>query len=34
MQQIWIEDVGSLPHEEKPDIVTGYIRGWLRKHEA
>jgi pimeloyl-ACP methyl ester carboxylesterase len=34
MQQIWIDDAGSLPHEEKPDIVTGYIRGWLRKHEV
>lgn len=33
MQQIWIEDTGSLPHEEKPDVVAGYIRGWLRKHE-
>jgi pimeloyl-ACP methyl ester carboxylesterase len=33
MQQIRVEGSGALPYEEKPDVVAGYIRGWLRKHE-
>lgn len=33
IQQIWIEGSGALPHEEKPDVVAGYVRGWLRTHE-
>ncbi len=34
MRQVWIEDAGSVPHEERPDEVATAVTGWLAERRA